>query len=103
MKLDKIINKLPEDVIHTIGRMDMEALRKTIADSTGAIDKARQERDANPDYVKAKEDAKALSEGLKEVKSYQSAKITCALLVLRSLEGVELTGEEEEILATVKV
>lgn len=89
MKLDKILKKLPKTVKDEMDEMLGNDLRRCVADSEENIATAVRERDDNTQYQAAKQSVKDLSEGLREVKSYQTAKIQYALHLLRELNGVE--------------
>lgn len=82
-KLEKIKKKLSDDVVQDIEALDTPGLNKLIADAEQAIATAKEERDANPKYAAAKEAVTDLSQGLKEVKSYQRAKVELALMHLK--------------------
>ncbi len=81
-KLDKILNKLPQDVISEMQAMSPDALKNQLVSSEQAIDQARTELDDSPAYQQAKEDIKALSAGYRELKKFQFAKIQYALVLL---------------------
>lgn len=95
MKLDKIQKKLSAEVLQDLDRLNKEELHATIAAAEEAIAKATRERNALPGYQSAKQAVKDLSEGLKEVKSYQTAKIAYSLRVVRFLNGESVEGDEE--------
>lgn len=95
MKLESIIKKLPEQVVEVLNNcIDEKELQALIANSEEAIATALRERDANPQYQAARQAVKDLSAGMREVKSYQGAKIQYALHRLRELNGT--TEEESE-------
>lgn len=81
MKVEKIRNQLGPETIKELEALSKAELERVIADAEQAIKQATEERDANPAYQEAKENIKALSEGLKEVKKRQQAKIQFALLL----------------------
>lgn len=81
-KLDKILNKLSQDVISEMQAMSPDALKNQVVASEQAIDGAKDELEASPAYQQAKDDIKALSWGYKELKKFQAAKIQYALVLL---------------------
>lgn len=87
MKLDKILKTLPESVVQELDALPIAELNSVIAQAEEAISTAIRERDANPKYQEAKESCKALSEGMREVKTYQRAKIEYSLHRRRELNG----------------
>jgi hypothetical protein len=102
MKLEKIAKVLPPVVIEGLATATPDALKTAIFTAEEAISKATRERDANPAYIEAKEAVKDLGAGLREVKSFQTAKIQLALLLLRDKgEGEELPVEVSEELQSV--
>ena len=62
--------------------MDEDGLRNSIVESENVLEQTAREIEANPDISKLKEDLKALTEGYREVKKFQTAKIKYALHVL---------------------
>lgn len=94
MKLDKILKQLDTDTVKEMEAMDEAQVKTTIATAEEAIAKTIRERDANPQYQAAKQAVKDLSEGLKEVKKRQHAKIQFGLRCLRSLAGEDVGSEE---------
>lgn len=93
MKLEKIIKKLPKSVVEEMDALPETNLQVMIAQSEESIATAVRERDNNPQYQAAKQAVLDLSAGLRDVKSYQTAKIQYALYRLRELNG---TNDEEE-------
>jgi hypothetical protein len=87
MKIDKIRKALPAVVLEEMDKLGETDLQKSIAQSEEAIAQATRERDANTKYNDAKQAVSDLSEGLKGVKKYQTAKIHYALQRLRELRG----------------
>lgn len=83
MKLDKILKTLSEETITDLDGQDTSALQAVIARSAESISEATRERDENPHYQAAKQVTKDLSQGLNEVKTYQTAKIEYCLLKIR--------------------
>lgn len=94
MKLSKILKQLNKEACAELDGMDKGRLEGSIAGSEEAIDKATRERDALPAYQGAKQAVKDLSEGLKELKNYQKAKIAYALRRLRELNGEDVGDDE---------
>lgn len=83
MKLEKILKKLPEAVVQEMDTLVAVGLNAVIAQAEEAMASAIRDRDANPKYQSAKQACKDLSEGLKDTKNYQTAKIHYALHLLR--------------------
>lgn len=84
-KLDKILSKLPVDVAEHLKSLALEELEIVIVNSSQAIDRTKDELEANSNYQKAKEDLKDLRAGYNEVKKLQGAKIAYALILLEEL------------------
>lgn len=82
MTLQKLLKKLTETVATEMRAMTASELERCLADSERAIAKATKERNENPNYQAAKQAVKDLSEGLRELRSYQNAKIEYALRLL---------------------
>ena len=81
-ELQKIAKKIgpdAEDVLKELEAMDAEGLNKRVAQASQAIHDTVAELNENLEYLKAKEDVKLLSSGLKEVKARQNAIIKVAL------------------------
>ncbi len=98
MKLEKLLDKIAVSVLEEIfelGPSNTGALHKVVSDSEANIARAVKERDAMPEYQKAKQDCKDLSEGLREVRTFQKAKAAVALAILGE---DELTDDESEAL-----
>lgn len=83
MNVEKILKKLQPAIVQEMDGMDKAQLEKVIVQSQEAIAEATDARDANSQYRAAKQATKDLSAGLKEVKSYQTAKMQYALIRLR--------------------
>lgn len=94
MKLDKILKKLDKATIEEMDAMDEPKIKNLIAVSEESIARATRERDGNDKYRSAKLAVKDLSEGLKDVKKRQNAKIQYALRCLRALNGEDVGSEE---------
>lgn len=80
---------LNEDLIQEFDAMDVVALRKAVADAEQNIVTATEERNANPNYIEAKDVCKTLNSGLADVRKYQGAKITYALKRLKEQGEVD--------------
>jgi len=81
-ELQKIAKKIgtdAEDVLKELEAMDAEGLNKRVAQASQAIHDTSTELKENPEYIKAKDDVKLLSSGLKEVKGRQNAIIKVCL------------------------
>ncbi len=85
MTLDKILKKLPKAVVEEMDEKGEDALMIGITGSEQALAKAKQELEDNHRYQEAKENVKALSQGYRDLKGYQTAKIQYALLRLKEL------------------
>lgn len=81
-KLNRILKILDPDTIKNIDASDGQALRYGVSLANGAIKQTTDELEANPKYQDLKENLKALSEGLKEVKKRQNAIIQYSLHIL---------------------
>lgn len=102
MKLSKRLDKLTPtaiDEIFTRGSNSLADLHKVVSDSEAAIIKATKERDANPEYKKAKQAVSDLGAGLREVRQFQKAK---AALALALLHEDELSEDDAEALDAVR-
>ncbi len=78
-KLAKKIGPDGEEIISQLEAMDVTDLNKRIAQANQAISDTKAELDENDNYVKAKETAKLLSSGFREVKKRQNAIIAVAV------------------------
>jgi len=80
-KLNKIVKALGETAkeLETLGEV---ALKEKIAHAASSIKQAEEELEANPSYQEIKENLKALTEGMKEVRKRQSAIIHYCLHIL---------------------
>lgn len=81
-KLHKIEKILGNDLIDSLIALGPEELKATVAQSAGAIKEASEALESNPTYQHLKDSLKALSQGLREVKQFQNAKIQYALHLL---------------------
>lgn len=90
MKLDKILKNLDEHTVEHINTLQPSGLKDLIAASEESMAAATRERDDNPQYQAAKQAVKDLSEGLRDVKKRQTAKIQYSLLRIRELNGEDL-------------
>lgn len=78
-KLARIEKTLGREVMEELNCDNAEAV---IAASAGAIKEAEDQLEANPKYQELKASLKACSEGVREVKKFQNAKIQYALHLL---------------------
>jgi uncharacterized small protein (DUF1192 family) len=85
-KLAKKIGPDGDEVIAELEAADVESLNKRIAQANQSISDTKAELEENENYVKAKEDVKLLSSGLREVKKRQNAIIAVAV-ALRKEKG----------------
>jgi hypothetical protein len=83
-QLDKISNILGLELINEINALDSDSLKNQIVQAETAMKDAKQELEANPKYEEIKEQLKAITAGLKEVRKFQNAKIAYALDLLES-------------------
>ncbi len=83
MNIDKVLKKLPPAVIEVMDAMGATDLQQAVVQSEEAIHTATEELEANPKYQAVCEAKKDLSAGLRDLKSYQRAKIAYALHLLR--------------------
>lgn len=81
-KLSSIQKTLGPDAIDELTGRSVEALEAGIATSAGAIKESEDALEANPKYQELKASLKACSEGLREVKKFQNAKIQYSLHLL---------------------
>jgi len=84
-KLHKIEKILGKDLVDSLISQSPEELKSSVAQSAGAIKEASEALEANPSYQQLKESLKALSQGLREVKQFQNAKIQYALHLLEEM------------------
>ena len=78
-KLAKKIGPDGEEVLAELEAMDVADLNKRIAQANQAISDTKAELGENEEYVQAKENAKLLSSGFREVKKRQNAIIAVAV------------------------
>jgi len=78
-KMAKKIGTDGEDVLKELEAMTVPEINKRIAQANQAISETKEELEANPKYVEAKNDVKLLSSGLREVKTRQNAIIAIAV------------------------
>lgn len=87
--IELIASKIGEDwkdILAELQALDGEGLKGRVTSSSQAIHDAEQELNQNEAYLRAKEDAKLLSAGLRDVRKRQKAVIkTC--LELRKERG----------------
>lgn len=78
-QVEKILG--PETIIELQGTAK-EALKDRLVGAESSIKQATQELEANPQYQETKENLKALSQGLRDVKKRQNAIIQYSLSLL---------------------
>jgi xanthine dehydrogenase molybdopterin-binding subunit B len=78
-KLEKIVKTLGSDTIEELNAVYPNELPNKIVAAESAIKQAIEELEASSSYQRLKEDLKALSQGLREVKKRQNAIIQYAL------------------------
>lgn len=81
-KLSKIEKVLGPETAIELQSLSKEALKDRLVGAESSIKQAIQELEANPKYEETKENLKALSQGLREVKKRQNAIIQYALSLL---------------------
>lgn len=85
-KLQKIEKLLGLDTINELNANSSEALKNSVIVAEQAINQAVNELEANPAFQELKENLKALSQGLREVKARQNAIIQYCLHRLEDKE-----------------
>ena len=78
-KLAKKIGDDAEDVLKELEAMDVPDLNKRIAQANQSVSDTKAELNENEAYTEAKENAKLLSSGFREVKKRQNAIIAVAI------------------------
>lgn len=81
-KLQRIQKLLGPETISNLDAMDSLDLRDRVVAADAAIKQASDELEANPIYQELKENLKALSSGLSEVKKRQNAVVQYSLHLL---------------------
>lgn len=81
-KLASIQKTLGDEALEGLNAMTPDHLETQIALSAGAIKEAQDQLEANPKFQELKASLKACSEGLREVKKFQNAKIQYSLHLL---------------------
>lgn len=81
-KLEKIEKLLGKDKLAILDSGSEEELKIAIVNGNSSIKEAVEQLEANPKYQDLKENLKALSAGLKEVKKFQNAIIQYSLHIL---------------------
>lgn len=81
-KLARIEKTLGKEIMEELSARGPEGLEASIAASAGAIKESEDALEANPKFLELKESLKACSEGLREVKKFQNAKIQYSLHLL---------------------
>lgn len=87
MNLAKLMKKLGNDTVAEIDSLGADSLKSLIVQATQTIEATKEELDANDNYQRAKEDVNHLSQGYREVKARQTAKIKYALQRLTGIGG----------------
>jgi hypothetical protein len=80
--LESIAQKIGDDwadVLSTLEAADSAELKNRVTQASQAIHDAQEELNENGAYLKAKEDCKVLSQGLKEVRKRQNGIIKVCL------------------------
>lgn len=78
-KLEKIEKALGSEFIQELNAKSTEELKNTIVAANQAIKQTIEELEANPVYLELREQLKALSSGLKDVKKRQNSIIQYSL------------------------
>lgn len=81
-KLARIEKALGNERIIELEALSEEQLKNQVVNSEHAINNAIKELEANPKFQELKENLKALSQGLREVKKFQGAIIQFSLSLL---------------------
>lgn len=81
-KLLKIEKSLGKETISELGTLSEVDLKNKVVQAASAIKEAQEELEANPAYQELKENLKALSSGLREVKARQNSVIAYSLHLL---------------------
>lgn len=103
MKLEKIRKTLSDAVLQEMDAMKPDALKDAIAQGEEAVNEAKRELDKNIQYETACQAVADLSQGMKDVRAYQGAKIQYALIRLRETgNGKTLDAEFLDDLARLR-
>jgi hypothetical protein len=81
-KLEKLEKVLTATLMEEMEASSKESLRTTIVNAATAIKVVQEELDANEKYQECKENLKAMSQGLRDVKKFHNAKVAFALHLL---------------------
>lgn len=81
-RLEKILNNLDSDTIADMQGASPEALRGVLVGAEKSIANTKQQLEDCPQYQDTKENLKALTQGYRDVKKRQTAKIQYALILL---------------------
>lgn len=81
-KLEKIEKILTSTLLEEMDGLSAEDLKGAVLTAAQSIKAVQEELEANPKYQECKENLKALSQGLKDVKKFQNAKVAYALHLL---------------------
>lgn len=82
--MNKLFKLLGTDVVNALSGMSAAELEAAIVLAATEIETAREELEANPNYVKIKEDKAALEAGLKDLRKYNNARIQFAIATLQT-------------------
>jgi len=81
-KMKKLESILPEEMRNGLAQGQIDELKNTIVQCLGNIKQAKDELEENEQYQDLKESLKALSEGFREVKKFQNAKIEYCMVLI---------------------
>lgn len=87
-KFQRIEKVLGKDTIQLLDQESVEGLQVKVTQSQASIKQACDELEANPKYQELKESLKALSQGLREVKTHQNAVAQYSLHLLEEKGAV---------------
>lgn len=83
-KLAKVHKVLGLEIVNELNSTDTLGLQNVIVQAEVAISDAQEELEANLKYQQLKESLKDLSQGLKDVRKFQRAKIDLAISLLET-------------------
>lgn len=84
MDRSKAIKLLSEVTVEEMDAMDEATLKKTIVDASSAMKTAKEELEANPQYIELKESLQACTQGKKDLDARQKARIAYSLELLEA-------------------
>lgn len=82
MNIKNIKKQLGVERMAELEALSPESLKNEIAKAMQNIETAKAERDANENYIEAKETAKLFNSGFREVKARQNAVVQYALSLI---------------------